>query len=215
MRDTPPKNHTTLSRCCSRKVKESFNGSGGRVTYTLGVSLWIGEQVVATHAEEIVWSPSKYLSPPICVQDFPRDYKTSQINVSKNIFTKARRVLRLSVTEPGPLEYNPSTGKLQTKLHFTITCEDTILPSTKYNSLTTTRCEVKTGLKAKTIISLNPLQAQPTTSQVRCLPYLSEMIKEYESKSRTLKLPAWKEIRRDQSGGNVGMLRLNFWIKYF
>ncbi|KAH7383431.1 hypothetical protein BKA64DRAFT_159242 [Cadophora sp. MPI-SDFR-AT-0126] len=217
MQDLPPTIRTKRSKCCSRKDKRRPNGSGGRVTYTLRIGLWIGEQITTTHAEEIVLKPSNSLSPPICVQDFPRDYKIAQAKISRNLCTRTWKVLELSVVEPEPLEYNPKTDTLHTKLHFSITYE--AFPSPKSLGLAIERCDVKLSLKAKTVISLNPLQAQPTAPQIIYSPYLSEIVQEHTGKIRTLNLPTWKEMRwedtRDNKGHIICQYVLNFSMDFW
>ncbi len=165
---------------------------------------------MAAYAEELVLSPSATPSPPICVQDFPRDYKVVQAKISRNVFARTRKVLELSVVEPDPLIYNPKTDVLHTKLRFSITYEDIKVPYLENPSLAMERCEVELSLKAKTVISLNPLQAQPTASQIRHSPYLSEIFQEYASKIRTLNLPAWTEVRWEDNRDDNGMSSLDF-----
>lgn len=215
MRDFPPTIRTNRSKCCSRKDKGCLNGSGGRVTYTLRIRLWIGEQIIATHAEEIVLNPSNSLTPPICVQDFPRDYKIAQAKILSSLFMRNRKVLALSVLEPEPLKYDSKMDMLHTKLGFSITSEDIAFPSTESLGLVMERCEVKLGLNAKTVVSSSPLQAQPTASQIRYSPSLFEVIQEYPSKIRTLNLPAWKEMRWEDTRINKGMSSLDFWYAVF
>lgn len=175
----------------------------------------MGEQIVATHAEEIVLNPSNSLTPPICVQDFPRDYKISQAKILRSLLTRTRKVLELSVLEPEPLEYDSKTDMLHTKLDFAIASEDIAFPSTESLGLVMERCEVKLGLKAKTVVSSKPLQAQPTASQIRNSPCLFEVIQEYPNSIRTLNLPAWKEMRWEDTRVNKGMSSLDFWYAVF
>lgn len=205
MRDFPPTINTNRSMCCSRIGRRwlESTGNGGRVTYTLSIKLWIGAQTVATRTEDINLIPANSLAPPICAQDFPKDYKIAQPKVLRRLFKKPRKVpLEISVLKPQPLMCSSTTDILYTRLGFSIACEGIESASTENLGLVLESCDVSLGLKAKTIISSRPLRAQPTASQLKFSPSLSEMTQEYPYSVKTLNLPPWKEVSREDSGVN-------------
>ncbi|KAG4424213.1 hypothetical protein IFR04_002617 [Cadophora malorum] len=202
--DTPPSITTVPPLCsCHSKRSVSPRGSGGRIRYMLKAALWSTDRIMASCTEEITLKPCYLPSPPMCLQDFPRDYRAKHSKKLHNLFGKVSRSLELSFGEPNPLQYCQQTRRLHTTLTFKAKCEDIIHRQGEFLKPVTGTFQIQLALRSKTLTSRSQLKTQPTSAQIRHIPWITETVQEYPSKSWTLNIPAWKTETYPNLLGNI------------
>jgi len=217
--DTPPSISTATPQCsCYDKRKVSPRGSGGRIRYILKAALWSTDQIIASCSEEILLSPCYLPSPPMCLQDFPQDYRISHSRKIHGLFRKVSRTINLSISEPKPLQYCHETRGLHTALTFEVKCEDIVQLLGDFLKPVTGTFEVQLSLRSRTITSLSQLKTQPTSAQIRKIPWITETLQESHDKSWTLNIPPWTtdtccNLHAESAQYHTTSFSVDFWQK--
>lgn len=173
-----------------------ISGSKGtcRIDYRIRAQfLAEGYCVVDTTRPFILWA-SQGRQPPVCIEDFPGEYKLSTLKTLRNPFLRPTGRLHVYSHEPAPLEFSPEKEGAATLVRLRLRYEslkkqDTIrTPPPQFHGI------VRSNLKASTFISIQPQRRSPATCDAFAFPFTFETRKSYPSQLRKLDFSRWTPL---------------------
>ncbi|KAE8362995.1 hypothetical protein BDV27DRAFT_159194 [Aspergillus caelatus] len=176
--------------------RTTISGSKGTcsIDYRIRAQLLAeGHCVVDTTRPFTLWA-SHRRQPPVCIEDFPGEYKLSTLKTLRNPFFRPTGRLHVYSHEPAPLEFSPEKEGAATSVRLRLRYEslkkgDAMrIPPRQLHGI------VRSNLKASTFVSIEPQRRSPATCDASTFPFTFETRKSYSSQLRKLCFSRWTSL---------------------
>ncbi|RAQ67241.1 hypothetical protein COH21_008298 [Aspergillus flavus] len=137
---------------------------------------------------------SQERQPPVCIEDFPGEYKLSALKTLRNPLLRPTGRLHVYSHEPYPLEFSPEKEGAATSVRLRLRYESLKNGDTKRKPPPRLHGIFRSNLKASTFISIEPQRRSPAMCDASAFPFTFETRKSYPSQLRRLCFPRWTPL---------------------
>ncbi|KAE8381723.1 hypothetical protein BDV26DRAFT_278540 [Aspergillus bertholletiae] len=166
------------------------------IEYRIRAQILVEGRCVVESVQPFTLWTSQGRQPPVCIEDFPGEYKLSASKTLRSPLLRPTGRLQIYSHEPLPLEFSPEKEGAATSVRLQLRYESlkndgARLPPPRFYGV------IRSSLKASTFVSIQPQRRSPAACDASTFPFTFETRKAYGSKLRKLYFPHWTPLEID------------------